>query len=69
MFYGVWLSLVKRCVRDAETAGSNPVTPTVSEQNSICSDFFIIVFNIFKGVRRVKMLAPYFYVPVLYSKI
>ena len=25
---GVWLSLVERCVRDAEGAGSNPVTPT-----------------------------------------
>ena len=24
---GVWLSLVERCVRDAEVAGSNPVTP------------------------------------------
>jgi hypothetical protein len=23
----VWLSLVERCVRDAEVAGSNPVTP------------------------------------------
>ena len=24
----VWLSLVERCVRDAEVAGSNPVTST-----------------------------------------
>ncbi len=24
---GVWLSLVERSVRDAEVAGSNPVTP------------------------------------------
>ena len=24
----VWLSLVERCVRDAEAAGSNPVTST-----------------------------------------
>ena len=27
--YGAWLSLVERCVRDAEVAGSNPVAPTV----------------------------------------
>ena len=26
--YGAWLSLVERCVRDAEVAGSNPVAPT-----------------------------------------
>ena len=25
---GTWLSLVERCVRDAEVAGSNPVVPT-----------------------------------------
>ena len=25
---GMWLSLVERCVRDAEAAGSNPVIPT-----------------------------------------
>ena len=24
-----WLSLVERCVRDAEAAGSNPVTPII----------------------------------------
>ena len=26
---GVWLSLVERCVRDAEVEGSNPFTPTI----------------------------------------
>ena len=25
-----WLSLVERCVRDAEVAGSNPVIPTIT---------------------------------------
>ncbi len=25
---GAWLSLVERCVRDAEAAGSNPVAPS-----------------------------------------
>ena len=28
IFYEVWLSLVERCVRDAEAAGSTPVTST-----------------------------------------
>ncbi len=28
IFFEVWLSLVERCVRDAEVAGSNPVTST-----------------------------------------
>ena len=27
--YGAWLSLVERCVRDAEVAGSNPVISTI----------------------------------------
>ena len=27
---GMWLSLVERCVRDAEVAGSNPVIPTIT---------------------------------------
>ncbi len=26
--FGVWRSLVARCVRDAEVAGSSPATPT-----------------------------------------
>ena len=26
----MWLSLVERCVRDAEAAGSNPVISTIS---------------------------------------
>ena len=27
-FFDAWLSLVERCVRDAEVAGSNPVAST-----------------------------------------
>ena len=30
----MWLSLVERCVRDAEVAGSNPVIPTNSHHQS-----------------------------------
>ena len=29
----MWLSLVERCVRDAEAAGSNPVNPTMNLSN------------------------------------
>src|SRR4029079_3679513 len=28
--YGAWLSLVERCVRDAEVPGSNPGSPTTT---------------------------------------
>ena len=28
-YFEVWLSLVERCVRDAEAVGSNPVTSTI----------------------------------------
>ena len=28
-YFEVWLSLVERCVRDAEAAGSSPVTSTI----------------------------------------
>jgi hypothetical protein len=28
---GMWLSLVERCVRDAEVVGSNPAIPTRSQ--------------------------------------
>ncbi len=31
---GVWLSLVERCVRDAEAGGSNPLTPTKNTAKS-----------------------------------
>ncbi len=27
---GMWLSLVERCVRDAEVVGSNPAIPTIN---------------------------------------
>ena len=34
---GMWLSLVERCVRDAEAAGSNPVIPTMSLRRGLNS--------------------------------
>ena len=27
--FGLWLSLVERCVRDAEAVGSNPTSPII----------------------------------------
>ena len=41
--HGVWLSLVERSVRDAEVAGSNPVTPiTSSNPSSLVHPHFIV---------------------------
>ena len=47
---GVWLSLVERCVRDAEAGGSNPLTPTKNQilreqcdkKSLTCYKFFVI---------------------------
>ena len=36
---GAWLSLVERCVRDAEVAGSNPVAP-ILKTPQIVSDLW-----------------------------
>ena len=49
----VWLSLVERCVRDAEAAGSSPVTSTISSVHNQPEswmwtlDFFLPTFCIF----------------------
>jgi hypothetical protein len=32
--FGLWLSLVERCVRDAEAVGSNPTSPTLARRCS-----------------------------------
>ena len=34
---GMWLSLVERCVRDAEAGGSNPLIPTTNMLKSLYS--------------------------------
>ena len=39
-----WLSLVERCVRDAEAAGSNPVAST--EKHRIISGVFLFTFSL-----------------------
>ena len=36
----MWLSLVERCVRDAEAAGSSPVTSTLRKSLRIAERFF-----------------------------
>ena len=35
MAVGAWLSLVERCVRDAEAGGSNPLAPTRKEASFV----------------------------------
>ena len=42
---GAWLSLVERCVRDAEVAGSNPVAPIFKTPQiyQICGVSFVYV--------------------------
>ena len=44
-FIGAWLSLVERCVRDAEVVGSNPVAP-----------IFLYSFFRWKGGNGMKLL-------------
>ena len=39
----VWLSLVERCVRDAEAAGSNPVTSTICRKSRCISGFLFFI--------------------------
>ena len=42
----MWLSLVERCVRDAEVAGSNPVTSTKDVRIPCFKGFFFVVQRI-----------------------
>ena len=42
----MWLSLVERCVRDAEVAGSNPVTPIKKEDVPMVHlPFYFTLYN------------------------
>ncbi len=41
IFFEMWLSLVERCVRDAEVAGSNPVISTKKTPIQLNGSFFI----------------------------
>ena len=48
----MWLSLVERCVRDAEAAGSNPVIPTLLfEMQSGCDDALAFFLFILRALR------------------
>ena len=42
---GAWLSLVERCVRDAEVAGSNPVAPILKPHRlyQVCGVSYVYV--------------------------
>ena len=43
-YIGLWLSLVERCVRDAEAAGSNPVIPTIECETVVSSEAAVFLF-------------------------
>ena len=42
---GMWLSLVERCVRDAETGGSNPLIPTTRKRGVRCNNLAPFLFQ------------------------
>ena len=42
-----WLSLVERCVRDAEAAGSNPVASTKNSKDFMFLEFLLITYYLF----------------------
>ena len=47
----VWLSLVERCVRDAEAVGSSPVTSTKKKSRE--SGFFFLYFSLFSKLVKI----------------
>ena len=47
----MWLSLVERCVRDAEAAGSNPVISTKTKRLP-CGDLFVLLVKQMESNRR-----------------
>ena len=51
MYFGVWLSLVERDVRDVEAAGSNPVTPKKEKKQGEALLFFFFEENGFPKKR------------------
>lgn len=71
--YGMWLSLVERCVRDAKAAGSNPVIPT--KMKTLKRGFFrfllrklTVIENSILTVFRHKlfMISDFFYITVFH---
>ena len=54
-YFGAWLSLVERCVRDAEVAGSNPVAPT-PQHISLYAAWYAIGTIISKNLKGLKQL-------------
>ena len=52
----MWLSLVERCVRDAEAAGSNPVISTIKTVNPFGFAVFIFVYGRIRTSRRQRAL-------------
>jgi hypothetical protein len=51
---GLWLSLVERCVRDAEAVGSNPTSPIVHLSRSVAFPKISRVLTlIFQSMRKI----------------
>ena len=51
-----WLSLVERCVRDAEVAGSNPVASTLGRGAEVFEKSNISVFLLFSTFQNAIMI-------------
>ncbi len=56
-YFEAWLSLVERCVRDAEVVGSNPVASTIKNRlNKGFKRFFLYMKYYKKRLKSVKKL-------------
>ena len=54
----MWLSLVERCVRDAEAAGSNPVASTINRQVSFETCRFSFLFHPIQLKKSLSFASP-----------
>ena len=60
----VWLSLVERCVRDAEAVGSSPATSTIFYRAEFLLCFFVAVSRLFhSSPPLLKILRIYDMIP------
>ncbi len=52
--FGMWLSLVERCVRDAETGGSNPLIPTIEIKGLDVTIWPLFLFQIITSPHEIQ---------------
>ncbi len=62
LYYGAWLSLVERCVRDAEVVGSNPVAPRIKKDTFVGYPFYLCLLP--TGAKR----RPWVQIPAIIYK-